>query len=254
MKNGNKTLYSKKTKVDPPIPIHMLEAKEKQVKNENGEEKKLMEKKPLTLQKCLDAYISEEELSEDERFIWTPDELKQGGFPQFADLEPDDDKWRELRNQFQDTRQMGFQSADDHAPDHIVLNMKIFAHQGGRTQVKLNREGRELLKSCSKGVTIPVYPKLSPDQTIRKIQPEKVKYRVSGVTCHAGGSATSGHYVAIKFDGDKTIICDDDVVLELKDYVSFHGLNSKNLQELVDEKGWSGYMFSLEREKQTKSR
>ena len=235
IKKDTKQLFARKARVNPPIPIHMLEVKVK-------------DGKPVTLQNCMQAYISEEELGPKERIKWTPAELEAAGYPQYADLKPDAEIWQTLRAEFQDTMQLGFQAGEQQAPDRITLQMKIFAHEGEGKQAKLEKEGKELAKACREGVTIPVYPhQIPPDQTIRSLEPQQVRYRVSGMVCHSGTGASSGHYVAIKFDGDRTVICDDSVVLEMNDYIKFNGLKSKNLEELVEEKGWSGYLFSLEK-------
>ncbi|MCW7554754.1 ubiquitin carboxyl-terminal hydrolase [Endozoicomonas gorgoniicola] len=181
-----------------------------------------------TISRCVSAHLSPEKLDEFNQFKWDrADKAKVGlaGGDQVDTL-----------------KQQAFVSSGQQPPDRLMLQMKIFGFENGAAN-KLNDEAATLMAYSGRRVRIPIAP--GPDS-----EPENQEYDMTGIVCHRGSSSTSGHYVSLRFEGDKVIVCDDDVVLELNEYARFRGRPPyKNWQDFCAKEKLTGYLFSLQKVK-----
>ncbi|WP_354007935.1 ubiquitin carboxyl-terminal hydrolase [Endozoicomonas lisbonensis] len=183
---------------------------------------------PKTISRCVSAHLSPEKLDEFNRFKWDRADKARVGL---AD-----------GDQVDTLKQQAFVSSGQRPPDRLMLQMKIFGFENGAAS-KLNDEAATLMAHSDRRVRIPIAS--NPDG-----EPNNKEYDITGIVCHRGSSSTSGHYVSLRFEGDKVIVCDDDVVLELNEYARFRGRPLyKNWQDFCAKEKLTGYLFSLQKVK-----
>ena len=181
-----------------------------------------------TISRCVSAHLSPEKLDEFNQFKWDRADKARVGLAG--------------GDQVDTLKQQAFVSSGHQPPDRLMLQMKIFGFENG-TASKLNDEAATLMAYSGRRVRIPIAP--DPDS-----EPENQEYDMTGIVCHRGSSSTSGHYVSLRFEGDKVIVCDDDVVLELNEYARFRGRPAyKNWQDFCAKEKLTGYLFSLQKVK-----
>lgn len=182
-----------------------------------------------TVDRCVAEHLAPEQLNEFNRYQWSEADLTAAGLAKNAKPET--------------VKKIQFTSAGAKPPGQLMLQMKIFEYQRGKAN-KLNEEAKSLMANGSETVSLPIATNASEEGV------ELVPYSIKGIVCHRGDSTTSGHYVGLRFENGKVIVCDDDVVLELNDYARFRKLEPfKNWQDFCVKEKFSGYLFSLEKKK-----
>ncbi len=130
------------------------------------------------------------------------------------------------------------------APQSLTLQSKVYKYQGVNEAVYLKDEAMNLLQNTPLSVTLPLHDPERPNAP-----PVNHKYRVSSIVCHRGNSLKSGHYITLKFEGNDVIVCDDDIVLKLNDYLTYRGQPPcKDWREFCRREGLSGYLFGIEQD------
>ncbi len=131
-------------------------------------------------------------------------------------------------------------------PEMLSLHMSLFSHTDRQGQPLpqmryLRHEGRNLLQTLPRTV----YMSLTQAQTESSFQ---VPYTVRSIVCHRGHSLSSGHYLTLRFEGDKIWVCNDTRVLEFHDYLAHKGLSPQmTLEEFCAHQKLAVYVINIER-------
>ncbi len=142
------------------------------------------------------------------------------------------------------TKQLTLAYAGEKPPAQLLLQAKSYHWDNKeRKYVLLKAAFEELLQNMDNVINVPIVQETRASDEA----PRAVPYKVSSVICHAGDSLSSGHYITVKFENGKAIICDDDVVLDVADYCRHKEIPVTNdWKVLCKNRQWGGYVYTLE--------
>lgn len=211
-----------------------------------------------TIPKLIGNYCAEHNLPGDERINWSDDDCNDAGVPV---------KDKGLL----DSRQINqFTIMGDRPPRRLMVTAKMFdyASELHPMRMVMNEKGEIEEKYVEPGafkplhegsalarnteitdtVRIPFTKPADPTASMTLGQQLTEDYSIKSIVCHAGKTCKGGHYIAIKFEKGETLICDDSMVVNLKDLHRLEG-NSEPYRGWHDyclRRGVQPYIFSLE--------
>ncbi|WP_281647901.1 hypothetical protein [Parendozoicomonas sp. Alg238-R29] len=202
------------------------------------------DKENVTLQDCTDLFLAKEPMDSDSRCEWEPQYLVTANLIDTPDKAPDStEETNKLLQGTEDHKELVLAFAGEKPPRSIVVMPKLYDYNPVENRSeRLDAEGKSLLEHLEDEVVIPCYRASLPTDKksveITDNTPVQQKYRTRSVVVHT--LFAGGHYVTVRSNNGKYVICDDSSVNTLED------LGCSTLKEYFESKSACGYIFALQ--------